>query len=239
MKNHYDILGISRKATQDEIKTAYRKLSVKFHPDKNDGEAFFTEMFKQINEAYSVLYDTSKRKIYDNQLYQFENPTSKNAYQEVRREQPPPPVTKTYSNTGYNSSAINSKWDEVKKWQKAKHILLLINCLLVLFIFILPKNSTSTPTPEVSPTDTIQNKSTSLRKHRKHKITLRHIQQTNSGTVNYRDSVQNQTQPDKVTSDSIAPIIQEKKALPDTIKTEIKKKKKGFFRRLFGKKDTS
>lgn len=68
MRNHYDILGIKPDATQDEIKQAYRLLSKKLHPDLNDGNTFFDEMFKGINEAYSVLGDVSKRKDYDKKL---------------------------------------------------------------------------------------------------------------------------------------------------------------------------
>lgn len=51
MKNYYDILGVSETAGADEIKKAYRKLSVKFHPDKNENDDYFSEMFKIINEA--------------------------------------------------------------------------------------------------------------------------------------------------------------------------------------------
>lgn len=64
-KNYYDILGIEPNATQTEIKKAYRKLSVKFHPDKNNGDTFLAEMFKNINEAYEVLSNPTKRKDYD------------------------------------------------------------------------------------------------------------------------------------------------------------------------------
>lgn len=66
--SYYDILGISQLATLDEVKKAYRKLSLKFHPDKNEGDEYFSQMFKQINIAYNVLIDPEKRKIYDFQL---------------------------------------------------------------------------------------------------------------------------------------------------------------------------
>jgi len=68
IKDYYYILGVARNASQDEIKKAYRKLSVKFHPDKNDGDKFFEERFKDINEAYETLVDDAKRKIYDDRL---------------------------------------------------------------------------------------------------------------------------------------------------------------------------
>jgi curved DNA-binding protein CbpA len=64
-KDYYYILGITPNASKDEIKKAYRKLSTKFHPDKNDGDKFFEERFKDINEAYETLIDDAKRKMYD------------------------------------------------------------------------------------------------------------------------------------------------------------------------------
>ena len=61
LKNYYYILGVSKTASQKEIKDAYRKLSVKFHPDKNEGDSFMSEMFKNINEAYTILSDSEKK----------------------------------------------------------------------------------------------------------------------------------------------------------------------------------
>ena len=68
MKDYYYILGVKKEASTEEIKKAYRKLSLKFHPDKNDGDDFFTERFKEIQEAYEILSDTKKRTTYDNQF---------------------------------------------------------------------------------------------------------------------------------------------------------------------------
>ncbi len=65
MKDYYYILGLKQTASTEEVKKAYRKLSIKFHPDKNDGDEFFAERFKEIQEAYEILIDTSKRKAYD------------------------------------------------------------------------------------------------------------------------------------------------------------------------------
>lgn len=65
MKDYYYILGIKRTANKDEIKTAYRKLSNKFHPDKNNADDFFEERFKEINEAYRILIDDQSRNNYD------------------------------------------------------------------------------------------------------------------------------------------------------------------------------
>ncbi|MDX9745280.1 MAG: DnaJ C-terminal domain-containing protein [Syntrophales bacterium] len=64
-EDYYKILGIGKASTADEIKKAYRKLALKFHPDKNPGNKDAEEKFKKINEAYAVLSDAEKRKEYD------------------------------------------------------------------------------------------------------------------------------------------------------------------------------
>lgn len=65
MSNYYEILGVSKTATADEIKKAYRTLAFKYHPDRNPGNAAAEEKFKQITAAYDVLSDESKRRNYD------------------------------------------------------------------------------------------------------------------------------------------------------------------------------
>lgn len=64
-KDYYKTLGVDRKATQAEIKRAYRKLALQFHPDRNPGDKKSEEKFKEINEAHQVLSDPSKRARYD------------------------------------------------------------------------------------------------------------------------------------------------------------------------------
>lgn len=64
-QDYYKILGVDKKASQEEIKKAYRKLAVQYHPDKNQGNKQAEEKFKLINEAYEVLSDPEKRKKYD------------------------------------------------------------------------------------------------------------------------------------------------------------------------------
>ncbi|MCG2589319.1 DnaJ C-terminal domain-containing protein [Rhodohalobacter sulfatireducens] len=64
-KDYYNILGVSRDASQDEIKKKYRKLAAKYHPDKNPDDKSAEDKFKEIGEAYEVLKDPEKRKLYD------------------------------------------------------------------------------------------------------------------------------------------------------------------------------
>jgi len=66
-KNYYQILGVKSNASHDEIKSAYKKLALKFHPDKNNGDAFFENLFKDIQEAYECLSNDENRKKYDHE----------------------------------------------------------------------------------------------------------------------------------------------------------------------------
>ena len=63
--DYYKLLGVDRNATEEEIKKAYRVKAFEYHPDKNQGNTAAEEMFKKINEAYSVLSDAEKRAHYD------------------------------------------------------------------------------------------------------------------------------------------------------------------------------
>lgn len=75
MKDYYYILGLQQNASEEDIKKAYRKLSLKFHPDKNDGDEFFSERFREINEAYEILKNPTSRKNYDSKRTTFSSTT--------------------------------------------------------------------------------------------------------------------------------------------------------------------
>ncbi len=65
MTDYYEVLGLPRGATQEEIKKAYRKLALKYHPDKNADNPDAEKKFKEVSESYEVLSDEKKRQMYD------------------------------------------------------------------------------------------------------------------------------------------------------------------------------
>ncbi len=64
-RDYYEVLGVERGASREQIKSAYRKLAVKYHPDRNPGDKDAEERFKEASEAYAVLSDDDKRAHYD------------------------------------------------------------------------------------------------------------------------------------------------------------------------------
>lgn len=95
MDDLYAVLGVSKTATADEIKKAYRDAAFRYHPDRNGGEAAAEEKFKQVNAAYAVLGDAAKRREYD--LYGSTG------------QQPRP--NQQYGGQGYGSDGYDAFWE--------------------------------------------------------------------------------------------------------------------------------
>ena len=114
MKNYYDILGLEYDADTSSIKTAYRKLSKKFHPDLNPNDKFFEKMFKDINEANEVLSDSSSKEKYDNilGLYQNRHKNVGRTLEDIERR-----IKKEFE------EILNQKAEEIKKkfWTYEQH----------------------------------------------------------------------------------------------------------------------
>src|ERR1700754_2252027 len=79
-KDFYEILGVSKTASQDEIKKAYRKVAMQHHPDRNPGDKASEEKFKEAAEAYEILSDTDKRAQYDGVGHQAFGPGRGNGF---------------------------------------------------------------------------------------------------------------------------------------------------------------
>ena len=87
--NHYETLGLQKTASPEEIKKAFRKLAIKYHPDKNPDNKKAEEKMKNLNEAYETLSDSGKKKVYDNQFSPIISNTSgfRSSYENQRRSQ--------------------------------------------------------------------------------------------------------------------------------------------------------
>ena len=64
-RDYYEVLGVQKSASSDDLKKAYRKLAMKYHPDRNSEDPSAPEKFKEASEAYEILSDSSKRNAYD------------------------------------------------------------------------------------------------------------------------------------------------------------------------------
>ena len=123
MSDYYEILGVPKTATADEIKKAYRTLAFKYHPDRNQGNAAAEEKFKQISAAYDVLGDETKRRNYDLGGYtdnnSYSSSSAQNQYQYQRQYQ------YTYQNPfgddnfweWFNGAGFRSRYQQTQKSQ--------------------------------------------------------------------------------------------------------------------------
>jgi DnaJ-class molecular chaperone len=102
-RDYYDILGVGKQSSATDIKSAYRKLAVKWHPDKNENKKEAEEKFKEINEAYEILSNTEKKKTYDQFGHAAFDPSAgANPYSQAGRQSGP--FTYSYSSGGQGTN---------------------------------------------------------------------------------------------------------------------------------------
>lgn len=137
-KDYYKTLGVFPTATLQEIKIAYRKLSKKFHPDINDGDKFFEERFKEIQEAYEVLSNSVKRNNYD---FKWQNEGNKNSYSQNsnndffrKREEEFEKQKEAYKKW---EESLRKKEEELKSKPKSKKIYKKFGVIALVSIFFL------------------------------------------------------------------------------------------------------
>lgn len=92
MKNHFKTLGLTHNATSQEIKAAYRLYSKKYHPDLNNGDKYYEEKFKEVQEAYEYLCDPYYISAYKDYINNPQPSQQAYTYQEPNYSPPPPPV---------------------------------------------------------------------------------------------------------------------------------------------------
>jgi curved DNA-binding protein CbpA len=120
--NHYQILGVSPTASEEEIKSAFKTLAKKYHPDKNSGNPAAEEQFKKINSAYQILSDKIKRQRYDYILnYQIEKQKNINNTTSTHRQR-----TNNHSSERKNSNFVKSKKVEENK-KNSKYLFIILS----------------------------------------------------------------------------------------------------------------
>jgi DnaJ-domain-containing protein 1 len=139
VRNYYDILGVSKDASQDEIKKSFRNLALKYHPDKNGNSEESKQRFTKIIEAYEVLSDEQARKNYDSNNLQKRGTT--------QRWTPPADFGTVYSydeiKRRYRPSNIEGgMWDISDKasFGMWKATMLLFACLVAVLLYIILQN---------------------------------------------------------------------------------------------------
>jgi hypothetical protein len=128
--NFYEILGLSRYATEAEIKKAFKELAKKYHPDKHPGQSFYEEHFKKINEAYQTLSDSKSRKVYDLRLFYNQVPSSHQSQQSTSQQTQQRPQ-QTYTQSTYRKTSAEKKQAAKVKLNK---YYLYVSIIAILFI---------------------------------------------------------------------------------------------------------
>ena len=260
MKNYYDLLGLKQECLPNDIKKAYRKLALKFHPDKNEGDEYFAEMFKQINEANEVLSNPLKRKEYDSLI--------NNDIKETKR---------TKSETSKTSSTTNEKteyekreklvelikrtdkywlkkeeekireegYQHIKSSRKLNHLNITNILGSILIILIVVVVYAKTPTEQTTIEKPIKEAVETPKIHNNYKK----IKNTKSNIIKQKTlnvteiEVKQEPEVKQEEKESVKIITQNKEYISnDTLVStypEVKKKKVGWLRKIFGKKESN
>jgi DnaJ-class molecular chaperone len=134
-KNYYEKFQIPEKATKDEIKRAYRKLALKYHPDKNSGDIKFENIFKQINSIYEVLSSEELRRKYDIELTKRRAATNKfNTDKQSNEQQDKSPHKSSANNSFYERAGTSNT--KAKTRDSSKDIYVFLVVLFAIFIVL-------------------------------------------------------------------------------------------------------
>jgi curved DNA-binding protein CbpA len=182
MKNYYDILGLKETASKEEVRTAYRKLSMKMHPDMNAEDAFFSEFFKNLNEANEILSNDAKRADYDRKLRNHITAEQelKRKEEEIRRKEEAlyrkqwqQQQQKKQPQTTASNPQPAPQFIEPKKtdWRFIVNVLVIANLFLLGIIFITDPAKTKAATTQQDNSTSDQSQSTAPVKRTKQKKT--------------------------------------------------------------------
>lgn len=139
--DYYKILGVEVNSTKDEIKTAYRKLSKKFHPDVNDNDKYFEDRFKDIQSAFEVLSDDLKREKYNIQYQsfhfgRFNNNTGSKDSNTYKPPPPPPKPEPNHQPQNKKTSYTSSKHSDDRRLKKNRTYILLPSIIFCIAIAV-------------------------------------------------------------------------------------------------------
>lgn len=135
MKDYYLILGIEPNATLEDIKKAYREMSLKYHPDKNKGDKYFEERFKDIKEAYDILSDNVSRQNYDYQWLQYFRKKKENKeYHQASKQ--------NISTSTAQDSSVKRQIENTTKSRRPINVFLIIVSILLIIYILISKNQT-------------------------------------------------------------------------------------------------